>query len=187
VLVECEGNDRELDTQRFNAAMESAFDAGLIVDAAIGQSDSDAEAFWALRDDVEQVGHGGIPVVFDISLPIGAMARFTESLRDALPGIVGGDHRLFIFGHLGDGNLHIIVQVAPSVYAAVRSKIEALVYRGIEPFGGSVSAEHGIGIEKKAWLSVSRKAPELALMRTIKAALDPRGILNPGKILDMAS
>jgi FAD/FMN-containing dehydrogenase len=187
VLVECEGNDLELDTRRFNAAMESAFEAGLVVDAAIGQSDGDAEAFWALRDDVEQVGHGGIPVVFDISLPIGAMAHFTETLRDALPGTVGGDHRLFIFGHLGDGNLHIIVQVAPSAYAAVRPKIEALVYHGIEPFGGSVSAEHGIGIEKKAWLSVSRKAPELALMRTIKAALDPRGILNPGKILDVAS
>jgi FAD/FMN-containing dehydrogenase len=186
VLVECQGNDRELDGQRFSAALESAFGAELIVDAAIAQSEGDGQAFWALRDDVEQVVHGGLPVVFDISLPIGAMSQFTEALREALLSVIGADHRLFIFGHLGDGNLHVIVQVPAAAYRSARPKIETLVYGGLQPFGGSVSAEHGIGIEKKAWLPVCRNAAELALMRTIKQALDPRGILNPGKILDAA-
>ena len=93
-----------------------------------------------------------------------------------------GEHRLWIFGHLGDGNLHVIVQVPPQDYMALRPKIEALVYGPLGRFGGSVSAEHGIGLEKKPYLSVSRSEAEIALMRVLKAALDPKGILNPGKI-----
>ena len=182
VLVESQGADRELDTQRFNSAMESAFESGVIVDAAISQSDADCHAFWSLRDDVEQVMHGGLPVVFDISLPISEMENFADDLRAALPGAIG-EHRLWIFGHLGDGNLHVIVQVKPQDYMASRPKIEALVYSPLAAFRGSVSAEHGIGLEKKAYLKVSRSEAEIALMRTLKTALDPKGILNPGKIL----
>jgi FAD/FMN-containing dehydrogenase len=181
VLVESQGADRELDTQRFNAAMQSAFDAGLLADAAIAQSDADCHAFWALRDDVAQVRSGGVPVLFDISLPIAQMQAYTENLRAALPGAIG-EHKLWIFGHLGDGNLHVIVQVGEQDDLAARAKIEALVYAPLAAFRGSVSAEHGIGLEKKAYLGVSRSAAEIALMRTLKAALDPAGILNPGKI-----
>jgi FAD/FMN-containing dehydrogenase len=183
VLVEGQGADRELDTQRFNAAMESAFESGLIVDAAIAQSEADSASFWALRDDVEQVLHGGLPVIFDISLPIGEMEGFAARLEEALPREIGADHRLFIFGHLGDGNLHVAVQVKPAAYMASRPKIEALVYRGLESFRGAVSAEHGIGLEKKPWLSVSRSENELNVMRALKAALDPKNVLNPGKLL----
>jgi FAD/FMN-containing dehydrogenase len=183
VLVEAQGADRELDTQRFNKALESAFESGLIVDAAIAQSDADCHAFWSLRDDVEQVLHGGLPVVFDISLPIGEMEAFANRLRDGLAGAIGTEHRLFIFGHLGDGNLHVIVQVKPADYLQARPGIEALVYGGLKTFRGAVSAEHGIGLEKKAWLSISRNENELALMRTLKAALDPHNRLNPGKLL----
>jgi FAD/FMN-containing dehydrogenase len=93
-----------------------------------------------------------------------------------------GEHRLWIFGHLGDGNLHVIVQVAPQNYMALRPKIEALVYGPLGKFGGSISAEHGIGLEKKPYLSVCRSAGEIALMRVLKKALDPDCILNPGKI-----
>jgi FAD/FMN-containing dehydrogenase len=182
VLVEGQGADRELDTQRFNAAMEAAIEEGLIVDAAIAQSEADARGFWALRDDVEQVTHGGLPVIFDISLPISQMEQFAQRLEAGLPGAIGPDHQLYIFGHLGDGNLHVIVRVKPQDYMAARPKIEQLVYQGLEAFRGAVSAEHGIGLEKKAWLSVSRSAVEVGLMRSIKSALDPRGTLNPGKI-----
>jgi len=183
VLVESQGADREFDTQRFNNAMESAFESGLIVDAAIAQSDADCHGFWSLRDDVEQVMHGGLPVVFDISLPIGEMAAFAARVEEELPGAIGADHRLFIFGHLGDGNLHVIVQVKPAVYLAARPKIEALVYGGLKSFRGAVSAEHGIGLEKKPWLQISRTENELAVMRALKAALDPHNGLNPGKLL----
>ena len=183
VLVESQGADRELDTQRFNSAMESAFESGLIVDAAIAQSDADSHGFWALRDDVERVMHGGLPVVFDISLPIAEMDAYARGLKDGLVEAIGADHRLFIFGHLGDGNLHVVVQVPPAIYMSDRGKIEAVVYGGLASFRGAVSAEHGIGLEKKPWLAISRSEPELAVMRTLKSALDPHNLLNPGKIL----
>jgi FAD/FMN-containing dehydrogenase len=121
-------------------------------------------------------------VVFDVSLPIAEMERFADGLRNELPNQIG-EHKLWVFGHLGDGNLHVIVQVKPQDYMVSRPKIEALVYGALKPFSGSVSAEHGIGLEKKPYLSVSRNPQELALMRTLKNALDPSGLLNPGKIL----
>lgn len=181
-LVESQGADRELDARRFNAAMESALEAGLIVDAAISQSDADCHSFWSLRDDVAQIMIGGVPVTFDVSLPIAAMEHYTRTLRDALPQAIG-EHRLWIFGHLGDGNLHIIVQVKPQDVLALRPKIEALVYTPLAALRGSVSAEHGIGLEKRTYLGVSRGEREIALMAALKAALDPKDILNRGKVL----
>ncbi len=180
-LLESQGADREFDTLRFNNALETAFEGELIADAAVAQSDADCQAFWALRDDVEQVMQFGRPVIFDISLPLGEMesyaTRVSQQLRE-LPG----EMPVFIFGHLGDGNLHLAVVTPPAENAALRPKIEAVVYGGLAAFRGSVSAEHGVGLEKKPWLSISRSAEEIALMRTVKNALDPKGLLNPGKI-----
>jgi FAD/FMN-containing dehydrogenase len=181
VLIESLGANAGPDSERFVAALESALEAKLISDAAIAKSDSDRRAFWALRDDVMQVVVGGMPVVFDISLPLAAMEQYVEALRaDLNAGI--GEHRLWIFGHLGDGNLHVIVQVAPQDYMTLRPKIEALVYGPLGKFGGSISAEHGIGLEKKPYLGVCRSEGEIAVMRALKTALDPDGVLNPGKI-----
>ncbi len=181
VLVESQGSDRELDNRRFNAAMETALEEGLIADAAIAQSDADCHDFWSLRDDVGQIMAGGTAVIFDISLPIAEMERYTRELAAALMAAIG-EHRLNIFGHLGDGNLHLAVPTSPVTDAELRPKIEEAVYRGLAAFRGSVSAEHGIGLEKKPWLSISRTPEEIALMRTLKAALDPLGLLNPGKV-----
>ncbi|MBF7729441.1 FAD-binding oxidoreductase [Pseudomonas sp. N040] len=181
-LVESQGADSALDSQRFNAALESAFEAGILADAAISQSEADCHAFWSLRDDVEQVMHLGAPIVFDISLPIAEMETFAAGLKSALPGLLG-KHQLFIFGHLGDGNLHVAVVVEPQAYLTARPVVEAQVYGALAAFRGSVSAEHGIGLEKKPYLSVSRSDSELALMRTLKQALDPLNLLNPGKII----
>ena len=182
VLVESQGADSELDTQRFNSAMESAYESGLIVDAAISQSETDCHHFWELRDDVEQVMHQGLPVIFDISLPVEEMEKYSSDLRQNLDAAIGA-HQLFIFGHLGDGNLHIAVLVQAEDYLRLRPTIEEQVYAPLAAFQGSVSAEHGIGLEKKPYLHISRSEPELALMRSLKTALDPQGILNPGKIL----
>jgi FAD/FMN-containing dehydrogenase len=110
VLVESLGANARLDSERFVAALESALEARLISDAAVAQSENDRRAFWALRDDVAQVVAGGIPVVFDISLPISAMEQYVAALKGDLQSTIG-DHKLWIFGHLGDGNLHVIVQV----------------------------------------------------------------------------
>ncbi len=182
VLVESQGADRELDTQRFNNAMEAAYENGLIVDAAISQSESDCEAFWGLRDDVEQVLHGGFPIIFDISLPIGEMDRYICDLKTNMKDAIG-EHRLWVFGHLGDGNLHINVQVQAEDYVRLRPVVEQQVYAPLAAFQGSVSAEHGIGLEKKPYIGISRSDNELALMRTLKNALDSKGILNPGKVV----
>ena len=87
-----------------------------------------------------------------------------------------------MFGHIGDGNLHLII--GPRPYdAATHHRTEEIVYRALVPHHGSVSAEHGIGLEKREWLKITRSDAEIALMRTLKAALDPQGILNPGKVL----
>lgn len=181
VLVESQGADRELDTLRFNNAMESAYESGLIVDAAISQSEADCHNFWSLRDDVEQTMHGGAPFIFDISLPIAEMESYASTLaREMGPAI--GEHKLWIFGHLGDGNLHVVVQVKPEDYLRLRPAVEQQVYAPLAGFQGSVSAEHGIGLEKKPYLHISRNENELQLMRILKAALDPSGVLNPGKI-----
>jgi FAD/FMN-containing dehydrogenase len=181
VLIESLGANARLDSERFVAALESALEAKLISDAAVAQSDSDRRAFWALRDDVVQVVVGGMPVVFDISVPLAAMEQYVDALsKDLKAGI--GEHRLWIFGHLGDGNLHVIVQVAAQSYMTLRPKIEALVYGPLGNLGGSISAEHGIGLEKKPYLAVCRSENEIAAMRALKSALDPDGILNPGKI-----
>jgi FAD/FMN-containing dehydrogenase len=182
VMVESQGADRELDTERFNRAMESAYESGLIVDAAISQSEADCHGFWSLRDDVEQVLHGGFPITFDISLPITEMEDYTANLQETL-GAAIGEHKLWIFGHLGDGNLHVIVQVPAEDYARLRPAVEQQVYSPLAAFQGSVSAEHGIGLEKKPYLEISRTPNELTLMRAIKNTLDPRGTLNAGKIV----
>ncbi len=181
VLVESLGANARLDSERFVAALESALETNLISDAAVAQSENDRRAFWALRDDVAQVIVGGMPVVFDISLPINAMEQYVAALSQDLQSAIG-DHKLWIFGHLGDGNLHVIVQVPLKDYLALRPKIEALVYGPLGKLGGSVSAEHGIGLEKKPYLSVCRNDGEIAVMRRLKTAFDPTGILNPGKI-----
>ena len=92
---------------------------------------------------------------------------------------------VYVFGHLGDGNLHFAIPLPSERAAALRPQIEACVYSPLAAFKGSVSAEHGIGLEKKPWLSVSRSPEEIALMKTLKRALDPHNMLNPGKIFDV--
>lgn len=182
VLLESQGADPDGDGDRFAAALEAAMAQGLVVDGALSQSEADCERFWALRDDVEQVFRDGYPVVFDVSLPIAEMEGYIAGLRSSLAAEVS-DHRLLVFGHLGDGNLHVIVQVPHDQGAALRPVVERLVYAPLAAFRGSVSAEHGIGLEKQPWIGISRGPEELALMRTLKSALDPHNILNPGKLL----
>lgn len=181
VLIESLGADREIDATRFSATLATALEKGLIADAAISQSDADCHAFWSLRDDVGQVMRGGATAIFDVSLPLREMEAFVANLKDSLRNSIG-EHKLWIFGHLGDSNLHVVVQVRPQDHKTFLPKIEAQLYGGLQAFSGSVSAEHGIGLEKKTWLSVSRNEAEIALMRSLKNAIDPKGILNPGKI-----
>ncbi|EED35311.1 D-2-hydroxyglutarate dehydrogenase [Luminiphilus syltensis NOR5-1B] len=181
VLLESQGANPDSDRERLQQALESALEAGLVVDAAMSQSEQDCAGFWALRDDVEQVFVKGDALLFDIALPIGEMDRYTTELEVALANALP-EADLFVFGHLGDGNLHLAIRVPAGNADSLRPQIEGLVYDPLHAFKGSVSAEHGIGIEKKNYLSISRSREEIDLMRGLKLALDPTGILNPGKI-----
>jgi FAD/FMN-containing dehydrogenase len=118
-------------------------------------------------------------LTFDVSLPVENMKAYAAEVCDSVRGFAG-DNRAFIFGHMADGNLHIVIAAGDD--PATRAKVEDMVYRPLAAIGGSVSAEHGIGLEKRAYLPLSRTPAEIATMRLLKQALDPRGILNPGKV-----
>lgn len=179
VLVEAMGADPDADAARFEQVLGAAMEAGLVSDAVVARSEADRASMWALRDDVGQTARNGPIVAFDVSLPIPAMPAYLEEVKAALSGR-WPQAQMVVFGHLGDGNLHVIAGVGDR---KARHEIEDLVYGPLSAHGGSISAEHGIGLQKRAYLAVSRTPEEIALMRTLKRALDPKNILNPGKVL----
>ena len=180
VLIESMGGGAEGDGALFQAAFETAVEDGLVTNAVVAKSQAEVAAIWALRDDVLQAARWGPPFVFDVSLPIADMPAYVEQvkagLRASWPGV-----RAYVFGHLGDGNLHVVIS-PEGLPSDARAAVERIVYAPLEQVGGAISAEHGIGLEKKAWLSISRSPAEIALMRTLKRTMDPKGILNPGRV-----
>ncbi|HIG59484.1 MAG TPA: FAD-binding oxidoreductase [Gammaproteobacteria bacterium] len=183
ILVEALGGDSQSDEERFLSVLTQAMEEGTIVDAVIAQNQGERNAMWAIRDDVGQVAQNWPIFTFDISVPLNNMESYLIALRAELDDRWQGN-TCMVFGHLGDGNLHIIVGMGESS-AEAKKAVEEVVYRGLPERGGSVSAEHGIGVQKKAYLGMSRNADEIALMQMMKTALDPKGILNPGKIFSV--
>ncbi|WP_219209696.1 FAD-binding oxidoreductase [Variovorax boronicumulans] len=177
-LIECEGADEEADNARFHAVLEDCMESGLMVDAVIAQSEAERIDLWRIRDDVHYLRTLDPLFVFDISLPITAMADYVDHLRAELQRRWQAV-TLISYGHLGDGNLHIAVSCGS---VADKAEIERLVYEPLRAFRGSVSAEHGIGVDKKKYLNFTRTEQEIAVMRAVKVAIDPKNILNPGKI-----
>ncbi|WP_334162865.1 FAD-binding oxidoreductase [Phenylobacterium sp.] len=179
VLVETLGADPQGDQARFEAVLGRALEDGLIVDAALAKSQAERDRMWALRDDVGQTARHGPILAFDVSLPLREMESYVAEVRRAIAGR-WPQGRLTVFGHLGDGNLHLIASVGDR---SAKPEVEQAVYDPLRRRGGSVSAEHGVGLQKRAWLAHSRSPAEIALMRTLKQALDPQNLLNPGKVL----
>jgi len=175
VLVEAMGGDEAADAASFERVLSQALEAGDVVDAVIAKSGAELAAIWALRDDVGQTGRNGPILAFDVSLPIAAMEAYVAQVRASLAGLV-------VFGHLGDGNLHLIAP-APDRSPAARHAIETAIYDPLRAIGGSISAEHGIGVMKRDLLPSVKDPVALDLMRSLKRMLDPNGILNPGKVL----
>lgn len=184
VLLEAMGGDQAEDSARFERVLMAALQAGEIADAVLAKSQAEREQMWSLRDDVSQLSRNAPIFTFDIGLRISEMDGYIAEIRAAL-STKWPRMTLVVFGHLGDGNLHVIVGVGDGSREA-RHAVEQIVYTALRSRGGTVSAEHGIGLEKRSYLGWSRTPEEVALMHSLKHALDPRGILNPGKIFPAA-
>jgi D-lactate dehydrogenase (cytochrome) len=167
--------------------LEKALEQGLILDAAVAQSEAQAQAFWALREFISEAqGHEGPNIKHDVSIPISRIADFISAtdaeLARARPGV-----RMVTFGHLGDGNVHYNVAppagLAAEAFMRESAAINRVVHDSVARFGGSISAEHGLGQAKREEILRYKSPLEIELMRSIKRTLDPLGIMNPGKVL----
>ncbi|MCA8022644.1 FAD-binding oxidoreductase [Burkholderia metallica] len=180
-LIEHTSLDRADCGERFSACLFELLESGVIKDAIVAQSDAEAQALWAIRECTAEFPTHLDPINFDVSLPTGTIGEFVDHCRAAL-NAQWPQHASYFFGHIGDSNLHLTVD-GRSVPDVAHHDVYRLVYELLRPYRGSISAEHGIGLLKRNFLGVSRSPEELAVMAAIKTALDPNGILNPGKVL----
>jgi FAD/FMN-containing dehydrogenase len=178
--------EEPLDTVLENVLAES-HTAGLVEDAAIAQSGREAESFWFVRENIPRAQRlDGASLKHDVSVPVAALPQFVKQAAEWISGHVP-EGRLIAYGHVGDGNLHFNLNQDPLVpaetFLARAEEVKRAIHDLVHEFGGSFSAEHGIGRLKVAELERYASPVELALMRSIKPAFDPNGIMNPGKVL----
>jgi FAD/FMN-containing dehydrogenase len=181
VLVETMGPDPEADQSRYESVIGEALGRGIVKDAIIAQSHRETGALWAVRDspgEWQRTPHWP-QLSFDVSVPTGEIGALVAEI-DALLSARWPQLRTLYFGHAADGNLH--ASVGMGGHSVPELEIEEAVYGITSRRRGSISAEHGIGSLKKRFLHYSRSPEEIALMQAIKKAMDPNGILNPGKI-----
>ena len=182
VLVEMTGPDADTARQTLEAELAAVMETsdGLL-DALIARSEADRTNFWRLREEtwaIERQKPGGL--WFDVSVPLGLIDGYMSDLRarlDQIDPVLG----LYVMGHLGDGNLHVTVATGESL-KALKEPVSRAVEQGLKASGGAISAEHGIGLDKRQSLHREADPGKLALMRTVKTALDPQNRMNPGKI-----
>lgn len=167
------------------AAFEGCVEKSWVQDGAMSQSQSQAKNFWRLREDISESLAKYSPYKNDISVSISKVSAFMKELDQVLKTAYPSWEVVW-FGHIGDGNLHINILrpqgLTKEVFVAECRKVDALVFAAIQKYGGAISAEHGVGLSKKSFLSFSRSAAEIEMMKGIKRVFDPDGILNPGKI-----
>lgn len=190
VLIElASGGEGDALSQALEAMLETAMEKGLVTDAAIAQSGAQRAEFWRLREsmsDVQRLEGGSIK--HDVSVPVSAVAGFiaraSRAVEKALPGI-----RPVPFGHVGDGNIHFNLSQPEGMdklaYLARWDEMSAIVHGIVREYGGSISAEHGVGRMKRDEIAATKSPVEIELMRTLKRALDPKNILNPGKVVSL--
>ncbi|GAB2827104.1 FAD-binding oxidoreductase [Comamonas piscis] len=184
VLENSDSESEEHARSRFEALMEAAFEQEIVLDAVVAENLGQAHNLWHIRESIPlaQVEEG-LNIKHDISVPISRIPEFvehaTQVLNDKVPGM-----RLVNFGHLGDGNLHFNVQAPEGIDAKQflderEHEVNHIVYDAVAAFGGSISAEHGIGTLKVDTLPQYQSPVALSMMRAVKAALDPQNIMNP--------
>ena len=185
VLLEASGGEAERIHADLEKLLEAAMEQGQILDATMSTSNASATAIWRIRDSSVELGrtfpytarHG-----FDVSIAIDRMEDFAEEIA-ARSRQLDAEAFAVVFGHIGDGNLHLAVHHEHTPEKGLA--FEQLVYTITGEFGGSISAEHGIGVLKKPYLPMSRTPEEIETMRTLKRAMDPNNILNPGRIVSV--
>ncbi len=185
VIIEEETPAGAAAREGFVAALAALAEVELVADAIVAASERQARAVWRLREGpTELIGRLGLTHKFDVTVPPGAIPPFLtamERLGEAMTGF-----RPLLYGHLGDGNVHVNMMQRPGLAEAAFHQagpaLAARIYGLVAEHEGSISAEHGIGVMKRDYLHLSRTAEEIALMRRLKATLDPNGILNPGVI-----
>ena len=168
--------------------LADAQEAGELLDAVVATTPRQTQELWAWREDISESLHVATPHKADVSVPVSEVVRFMEAWRDAvhaaLPTIPA-----VCFGHVGDGNLHLNLLCPEGMdhgaFLSCAKSFDAEMYALVESFAGSISAEHGVGLLKRAHLHHTKSPGEIALMREIKRSIDPGGIMNPGKIFEM--
>ena len=189
VLLELSDTDNEDHAhQQLERLLETALEHGCVVDAVVAQTIAQSKALWHVRESISMAQAAeGLNIKHDIALPVSAIPAFVTTtdalLAKQLPGV-----RMVNFGHLGDGNLHYNVQCplhadAAAFLQAHEAQVNHWVYEAVKSFGGSISAEHGIGRLKADTLPQYKDPVALAMMRSIKQALDPKNVMNPGRML----
>jgi len=180
VLLESENDSLD----QFQQVLFDELENGNLVDAVIAQSGKDTEQFWGIRDSIAEVFDGIDDYAnFDIGLPISQMKAFLEKAESTMQLRFPGLQKM-TFGHLADGNIHLIAWVDGEAHSKA---IYQHIYELLNEFGGTVTAEHGIGYMKVPYLKLCRSKEEVALMRLLKQAMDPNNILNPGRVLSIES
>ena len=189
VLLELSDSESDVHAQQqLEQLLESAMSRGCVVDAVVAQSLAQSQELWHVRESISMAQAAeGLNIKHDIALPVSAIPAFVAQtdalLAQRLPGV-----RMVNFGHLGDGNLHYNVQCPLHADAAAflhthEAQVNHWVYESVKDFGGSISAEHGIGRLKVDTLSHFKDPVAMAMMRNIKQALDPKNLMNPGRVL----
>jgi FAD/FMN-containing dehydrogenase len=189
VLLEASETSAHVDLNTVvEAALAEALENGIALEAALAQNETQRHAFWSLREHLSEAQrHEGASVKHDVSVPVSAVPEFIERAGAALearyPGI-----RIVAFGHMGDGNIHYNV-TRPVIeddasFVAKTAALNRVVHDLVAALQGSISAEHGLGQMKRDEITRYKDPLELELMRTLKRALDPRDLMNPGKVLE---
>lgn len=188
VLLELSDSESEEHARGiFEDVIGNALEQDIIDDAVIASSIAQSKSLWQLRENISMAqAHEGKNIKHDISVPISRIAEFIE-VTDKLVQQASPACRMVTFGHLGDGNLHYNVSppegVADTEFIRQQHAINLVVHDSVDRFGGSISAEHGLGALKREEITRYKSPVELALMRTIKQALDPHNLMNPGKVI----
>jgi FAD/FMN-containing dehydrogenase len=187
VLIELSSQQGEGARDVLEDILSQGLERGLVLDATVADSLEQAKAFWRIREMFGEVqGYAGGSIKHDISVPVAAVPEFIKEANAAVIALIPGARPL-PFGHLGDGNIHYNVSqpigADKSEYLKRWDEMNAVVFAVVKKFGGSISAEHGVGVMKRDLLPSVKDPVALDLMRSIKHLLDPKGILNPGKVL----